>query len=168
MHVLGYETTPLRVSSSPVQIILSQRHLSFLETTFTKGFASRALLQLRFPSLFFAQMRRTVSNGKCRILNYSSFNLLRWNDVPRTSRTFCPKIATFSQFQIYSNVIQAKQMTSLLPVNNFYPVISYRRVQKKKKATNYCIRFGHSLWSAISSQRKGLTSCAGITCHARR
>ena len=25
-------------------------------------------------------------------------NLLRWNDVPRTSRIFCPKIATFSQF----------------------------------------------------------------------
>ena len=22
-------------------------------------------------------------------------NLLRWNDVPRTSRTFCPNIATF-------------------------------------------------------------------------
>ncbi|KOX79319.1 hypothetical protein WN51_09121 [Melipona quadrifasciata] len=27
-------------------------------------------------------------------------------------------------------------------------MISYQRVQKKKKATNYCIRFGHSLWSA--------------------
>ena len=40
-------------------------------------------------------------------------------------------------------------MISLLPLNNFYPVISsYRRVQEKKKATNYCIRFGHSLWSA--------------------
>ena len=25
-------------------------------------------------------------------------NLLRWNDVPRTSRIFCPKIAIFSQF----------------------------------------------------------------------
>ncbi|KOX77708.1 hypothetical protein WN51_09373 [Melipona quadrifasciata] len=42
----------------------------------------------------------------------------------------------------------AKQMIRLLLLNNFYPVISYRRVQKKKKATNYCIRFGHSLWSA--------------------
>ncbi|KAF3427931.1 hypothetical protein E2986_12456 [Frieseomelitta varia] len=41
----------------------------------------------------------------------------------------------------------AKQMISLLLPNNFYPVISYRRVQKKKKATNYCIRFDHS-WSA--------------------
>ena len=27
-----------------------------------------------------------------------TFKLLRWNDVPRTSRTFCPKIATFPQF----------------------------------------------------------------------
>ena len=27
-----------------------------------------------------------------------SLNLLRWNDVPRTSRTFCLKIALFSQF----------------------------------------------------------------------
>ena len=33
--------------------------------------------------------------------------------------------------------------------------MSYRRVQKKKKTTN-CIH-GHSLWSAISCQRKGLT-----------
>ena len=39
-------------------------------------------------------------------------------------------------------------------LNNFYPLISYRRVRKKKKATNYCIRLGHSLRSAISCQRK--------------
>ena len=39
----------------------------------------------------------------------------------------------------------------------------HRRV-RKKKATNYCVRFGHSLWSAwISCQRKRLTPC-----HARR
>ena len=47
-------------------------------------------------------------------------------------------------------------MIRLLLLNNIHPVISYRRVQKKKKATNYCIRFGHSLWSAISCQRKRL------------
>ena len=35
-------------------------------------------------------------------------------------------------------------------------MISYRRVQEKK-ATNYCIRFGHSLRSAISCRRKWLT-----------
>ena len=39
-------------------------------------------------------------------------------------------------------------MISSLPLNDFYPVISYRSVQKEKKATNYCTRFGHSLWSA--------------------
>ena len=39
-------------------------------------------------------------------------------------------------------------MISVLLLNHFYPMISYRRVQKKKKATNYCIRFGRSLWSA--------------------
>ena len=31
-------------------------------------------------------------------------------------------------------------MISLLLLNNFYPAMSYRRVQKKRKATNYCIR----------------------------
>ena len=39
-------------------------------------------------------------------------------------------------------------MISLLLVNNFHPMISCRRVEKKQKSTNYCIRFGHSLWSA--------------------
>ena len=28
--------------------------------------------------------------------------------------------------------------------------------KKKRKATNYCVRFGHSLWSAIGCQRKWL------------
>ncbi|KOX80801.1 hypothetical protein WN51_03863 [Melipona quadrifasciata] len=50
---------------------------------------------------------------------------------------------------------KAKQMTSLLPFNNFYPVILYRRVQKKKKARNCCIRFGHSLWSANQLPAQG-------------
>ena len=31
-------------------------------------------------------------------------NLLRWNDVPHTSRIFCPKIAIFSQFWVYLNI----------------------------------------------------------------
>ena len=39
-------------------------------------------------------------------------------------------------------------MTSLLLLDNFDPVISYRRVRKKLKATNYRERFGRSLWSA--------------------
>ena len=48
-------------------------------------------------------------------------------------------------------------MISLLFLNNFYPVISHRRVQKKKKSTNYCIRFGHSLWSANQLPAQGVT-----------
>ena len=32
----------------------------------------------------------------------------------------------------------------------------YRRAQNEKKTTNYCIRFGHSLWSAISCHCKRL------------
>ena len=39
-------------------------------------------------------------------------------------------------------------MTSLILLDRFYPAVSYRPVQKKKKATNYRVRFGHSLWSA--------------------
>ena len=54
------------------------------------------------------------------------------------------------------SITQAKQIINVLLLNNFYLVMSYRRVQKKKEATNYCIRFGHSLWSAISCQRKWL------------
>ena len=47
-------------------------------------------------------------------------------------------------------------MINLSLLNNFYPVISYRRVQKEKNATNYCIRFGHSLWSANQLPAQGI------------
>ena len=47
-------------------------------------------------------------------------------------------------------------MISLLFLNNFYGVTLYRRVQKKKKARNYCIRFGHSLWSANQLPAQGV------------
>ncbi|CAD1476106.1 unnamed protein product, partial [Heterotrigona itama] len=36
--------------------------------------------------------------------------------------------------------------------NNFYPVMSYRRVQEE---SDYCIRFGHSLWSANQLPTQG-------------
>ena len=74
------------------------------------------------------------------LIYVDTFNLLRWNDVPRTSRTFSPKIATFSQFQI----------NLLLPNSEF-----------KEKATNYCVRFGHSLRSAnqLPAQVVGYTGC---------
>ena len=45
---------------------------------------------------------------------------------------------TYSIFDtIYLNIIQVKQMISLLPLNNFYPVISYRRVQKERDELSY-------------------------------
>ena len=44
------------------------------------------------------------------------------------------QIATFSQFQVYLNVTQAKQMTSLLLLNNFYPAISSPTSSKEKES----------------------------------
>ena len=64
----------------------------------------------------------------------------RWNDAPHTSTIFSPRIAIFSQFQVYSNAIEkAKQIINLFQW--------YHTDELKKKATNYCVRFGHSLWS---------------------
>ena len=40
---------------------------------------------------------------------------------------------------------------SLLLSNNFYPVITYR-IQNKKKATNYCVRFGYSSANRLPAQ----------------
>ena len=49
-------------------------------------FVSRSIIySITFQS--FHQSQSTVT-----------LNLLLWNDVPRTSRIFCPKIAIFSQF----------------------------------------------------------------------
>ena len=42
--------------------------------------------------------------------------------------TSCPKIVIFSQFQVY---IQVKQIINLSLLNNFCPVIPYRRVEKE-------------------------------------
>ena len=43
---------------------------------------------------------------------------------------------------------QAKQIINLLLPNNFYSVISYRRVQKESDVITVQYEFGHSLWSA--------------------
>ena len=51
-----------------------------------------------------------------------------FDHLPRTSRTFCPKLQYFLSFSANLNVI--------------YPAISYRRVPKKKEATNV-LRYGH-------------------------
>ena len=42
-----------------------------------------------------------------------------------------PKIAIFSQLQVYLSTTQAKQIINLLLLNNLYLMISYRRVQKE-------------------------------------
>ena len=58
-------------------------------------------------------------------------------------------MATFSHFQVYLNVTQAKRTTSLLLFNSFYPAASYRTSSKEKECDELsCIRFGRSLWSA--------------------
>ena len=74
-------------------------------------------------------------------------NLLRWNDVLRTSRIFGPKVEIFSQFWVYLNITQNKWWIyhSL--------VISVQRYHSDKFKKMYWriivhIRFGHSLWSA--------------------
>ena len=46
---------------------------------------------------------------------------------------YLSQIATFSQFQVYLNVTQAKQMISSLLLNHFYPVISHRHEFKRKR-----------------------------------
>ena len=74
--------------------------------------------------------------------------------MPRASKIFCPQNCNI--FSVYLSITQAKQIINLLLLNHFYPVTSYRRIRKKRKATNCCIRFGHSLWSAISCQRRWL------------
>ena len=76
-----------------------------------------------------------------------------------TSRFFSPKIATFSQFYIYLNVIQARQTISLLLFNNFRPVVSFRREFKRKRKQRIIVygpvtRYG----PRTSCQSKGLIS----------
>ena len=72
-----------------------------------------------------------------------------FNLFSRTSRIFSPKIATFPQFYVYLNVTQAGQITSLLLLNHFCPVISYRHEFNRKRKRRIIV-YGHSLWSAIS------------------
>ena len=60
-------------------------------------------------------------------------------------QSFVPNCNIFSVLSIFKC---NSGETSLLLLNNFNPVMSHRRAQKEKTTTNYCIRFGHSLWSA--------------------
>ena len=110
------------------------------------------LLNNFYPVIWYRRVRR-----KKKATNYCiRFGRSLWsaNQLPAHVENFLPQIATFPQFYVYLNVTQAKRMISLL-LNNFYPVISYRRARKKKKATNYCIRSGRSLWSANQLPAQG-------------
>ena len=80
----------------------------------------RSLSNLNDVSVTFVDLCPNPNN---RFVN----NLLRWNDVPRTSR-----IATFSQFCLYLNATEAKRTISRLLLNSFYPVALYGRIQSDK------------------------------------
>ena len=47
--------------------------------------------------------------------------------------------------QVYWDITLAKEIINLLLLSDFHPVI--RADEFETKATNYCTRFGHSLWS---------------------
>ena len=59
----------------------------------------------------------------------------------------------FSVLSITQNIeCNPSKTNDKLVLDRFYPVISYRPVRKKKKATNCCIR---SLWSANELPAQG-------------
>ena len=85
-------------------------------------------------------------------------NSLRWNDVPRTSRIFfsqnCNIFSTLVYLiQVYLSITQAKQIINLLLLGNFYPVMLPINSEMRRIVV---YEFGHSLWSAVSCQRKWL------------
>ena len=87
-------------------------------------------------------MISTSSKRKRRIIVYGSvtrygpqyqlINLLRGNNVPRTSRIFCSKIAIFSQFQVYLGITQAKQVIYYI---YYFLIIS---ISKRKRRIIVC------------------------------
>ena len=91
---------------------------------------------------------RFLYHRKLTCATYVIVNLFRWNDVSRTSRIFCPKIAIFSVLSIFKCNPGKTNNESLF--SNYFLVISIRWYidELKKKKTNSCIRYGRSLWSA--------------------
>ena len=78
-------------------------------------------------------------------------NLLRWKDVPRTN--FLSQNCNI--FSVLS--ISKYNLGKTNKFINYQSFLSSNHTDMfKKKATNCCVRFGHSLWSAISCQRKWL------------
>ena len=59
-------------------------------------------------------IKRGYVAARERISRRRYLNLLRWNDVPPHVENFSSQIATFSQFSVYINVTQAKQMIKFI------------------------------------------------------
>ena len=86
------------------------------------------------------------------LILYAWYSLCGWSiivDQRKVNWTSCcnANCNIFSVLSILKCNPGKTNIISLLLFNHFYPVISHRRVQKEKKATN-CIRLGRSLWSA--------------------
>ena len=95
---------------------------------------------------------RNITSSAFELLTFCA---LEWR-ATQCWEFFIRKIAIFSQFQVYLNITQAKQIVNLLLLsNNFYPVISYRSDIKKRRII-CCIRFRHSLWSANQLPTQGI------------
>ncbi|CAD1479125.1 unnamed protein product, partial [Heterotrigona itama] len=109
------------------------------------------LLRNFYPVIYHIDEIKKEATNYCIRFGHSLWSA---NQLPAQEVNLRPKIAIFSQFQVYLSITQAKQIISLL-LHNFYPVI-YRTDEFKKKVTNYCIRFGHSLWSANQLPAQGV------------
>ena len=88
-------------------------------------------------------------------------NLLRWNDMPRTSRIFC-KIAILQNCNSFKYILKYnpdKENTKYITSRSFlFSDITPTEFRRQRKRRIIVYGSGHSLWSAISCQRKKLTS----------
>ena len=100
-----------------------QRYISILRTTWN-------LLHWNFEPP--ARVRRTLdhcSNNEEQRQQSTQLNLLRWNDVPRTSRTFRPKIPIiFLVLSVFKYNKYYIIKINLLLLSNFYPAISLQYI----------------------------------------
>ncbi|KOX68487.1 hypothetical protein WN51_03973 [Melipona quadrifasciata] len=76
---------------------------------------------------------------------------LRWREVLIMQARFFQNECTLSLYFLYTSSDLFETSTA----GSQQSMMSYRRVQKKKKAMNCRIRFGHSLWSANQSPAQG-------------
>ena len=151
-----------RASSESVEIS-GERHVGFIIPRSPPDVPSQLSESVRFSFTLTESQNSEAIGTIVFVHSCFLFNLLPPHVENFLSQNY--SISSVSSTFKY-NITQAKQIINLLLVNNFYSVISYRRVQKESGKLFY-IRFGRSLRSAINCQRKWLTSCARMTCHAR-